>query len=207
MSEDDALTTLATRLEELAREVGEAGEQRARDHKDIAAAKTALAKWNARVEVEVIGPGLAMRRDIKNLRTEVLGLSAAAKGALDSGKAKAPLAPRWDNLDQDQEAEQLARLSEWVNGFLRVQYPGYRLTDCWANHREALWELGALHAEWLRIFGDPRGADLESMLWFHERWLAGTLGRLSRAITCTSFTSFDCQATRTDQRGRRTAGR
>jgi hypothetical protein len=39
------------------------------------------------------------------------------------------------------------------------------------------------------------------MLWFHERWLSGTLGRLSRAITCT----FECDAARDGRRGQRTA--
>src|SRR5262249_5364421 len=98
----------------------------------------------------------------------------------------APTGPRWDNLDQDHEAAQLARLREWVDGVLRVQYPDYKLADCWAAHREALWELGALHAEWQRIFGDQRGADLESMLWFHERWLPAPAGRLKRAISNTT---------------------
>jgi hypothetical protein len=205
MSAEEAITELATRFEELAVEVGGLREQLGQDRQDVAAAKTAVAQWNARLTTEGIGPTLAMRRDIKKLRedldqlcAEVAGLSAAVKSGLDGGKAKAPHGPRWDNLGQDQEVAQLARLREWVNGVLRVQYPGYQLTDCWANHREALWELGALHAEWQRIFGNPRGVDLESMLWFHERWLPGTIGRLNRVNTCNSF---ECNVTRSQARG------
>lgn len=56
------------------------------------------------------------------------------------------------------------------------------MPGCWEAHPAALWELGNLHAEWQRIYADPRGADLESALWFHERWLPGTIGRLNRAI-------------------------
>jgi hypothetical protein len=199
MSEDDAITTLAMRVEELCREVDEVRQQRDQDRQAIAAAKTAVAQWNARLQVEGIGPTLAMRRDIETLTQRVDALAATLGTAMDHGKLKAPAGPRWDNLDQAEEAAQLAQLREWVDGVLRVQYPGYQLTDCWANHREALWELGALHAEWVRIFGDPHGVDLEGMLWFHERWLPGTIGRLNRVNTCNGF---ECHVTRSQARGR-----
>lgn len=212
MSPDDAVTALAMRLEELAAEIDEVRQQRDQDTKDVAAARTALAQWNARLTAEGIGPTLAIRRDIKKLRqdldqlrAEVAGLSAALKRALDDGKAKAPRAPRWDNLDRDQEAVQLARLRGWVNGVLRRQYPGYILPDCWAAHREALWELGTLHAEWQRTYADPRGVDLDRAEWFHERWLPGTLSRLNKVITCRA--GFECQAAREGQRAQRPAYR
>lgn len=200
MSADEAITTLAMRLEELAREVDGVRQQRDQDRQDLAAAKTAVAQWNARLTVEGIGPTLAMRRDIKNLREQAEALAAT----LDQGKLKSPAGPRWDNLNPDQAAAQLAEVRDWVNGVLRIQYPEYKLPDCWSNHRAALWELGALHAEWRRGVDNPHGADLESMLWFHERWLPGTLGRLNKAITCTPF---DCRATRENHREQRTAGR
>jgi hypothetical protein len=212
MSEDDAVTALAMRLEELAAEVDEVRQQRDQDSKDVAAARTAVAQWNARLTTEGIGPTLMMRRDVKKLRedldqlrAELASLSAALKRAVDDGKAKAPQAPRWDNLSRDQEAAQLARLREWVNGTLRVQYPGYKLPDCWAAHREALWELGTLHAEWQRTYTAPRGTDLDRAEWFHERWLPGTLARLGKVITCRA--GFECQATRETQRDPRTAYR
>jgi hypothetical protein len=204
MSGDDAITTLAMRVEELTREVDGLREQRDQDRQDVAAAKTAVAQWNARLTTEGIGPTLAMRRDIKNLSERIDALAATLGTALDHGKLKAPTGPRWDNLDPDQEAAQLARLREWVDGVLRVQYPGYKLPDCWPAHREALWELGGLHAEWQRVFDDPRGASLESMLWFHERWLPGTLGRLDKAI---SNTNLGCPQHGYGATGRRAAGR
>jgi hypothetical protein len=95
----------------------------------------------------------------------------------------APHGPRWDNLDQDHEA---AQLREWVYRVLRVQHPGRKLPDCWPAHQETLWELGALHVEWQRIFDDPRGASLENMQCFHERRLPGTLSRLDKATSNTT---------------------
>jgi outer membrane murein-binding lipoprotein Lpp len=183
MSEPDAITTLAMKVEELVREAEEA-------RQDAAAAKSAVARWNARLEVEGIGPTLSLRRDIKNLNERANGLdakvdalAATVGAAMDQGKLKVPSGPRWDGLDQDQEAAQLGQLREWVNGVLLVQYPEYTFPGCWESHRVALWELGGLWAEWRRVFGDPCGVNLESMLWFHERWLPNTLGRLSKAIS------------------------
>lgn len=123
------------------------------------------------------------RREIGQLNEKVNGLAKAMAGALDNGKLKAPAAPRWDGLDREQLAAQLAQLRAWVNGVLLVQYPEYTVPTCWEGHRAALWELGNLAAEWTRIYADPRGADLEAALWFHERWLPGTIGRLNRAIS------------------------
>jgi hypothetical protein len=124
------------------------------------------------------------RKEIEQLREMVSGLAATVKSTLGVGKAKAPATPRWDNLDQAAEAAQLAQLGKWVNGVLRVQYPGYPLPGCWPGHREALWELGTLHAEWQRTYAGPRGVDLDRAEWFHERWLPGVLSRLNKAI-CT----------------------
>lgn len=122
------------------------------------------------------------RKEIDQLREMVSGLAATLKSVLDTGKAKAPAAPRWDHLDQAAEAAQLAQLGKWVNAVLRVQYPEYPLPDCWSAHRAALWELGTLCAEWNRTYGDPRGVDLDRAEWFHERWLPGALARLNKAI-------------------------
>jgi outer membrane murein-binding lipoprotein Lpp len=211
VSVEEEITELATRLEELTGEVDEVRQQRDQDRKDVAAARTAVAHWNARLTTEGVGPTLAIRREIKKLRedldqlrTEVARLSAAVKGALGGGKAKAPQGPRWDNLDQQQEATQLARLREWVDGVLRVQYPGYKLPDCWPGHREALWELGTLHAEWERTYADPRGVDLDRAEWFHERWLPGALARIDKAI---STKVYGCAEHGGDPTGRRAAGR
>lgn len=122
------------------------------------------------------------REGIEQLQEQVAGMAQTLASALDTGKLKAPPGPRWDGLDQDQEAAQLAQLRAWVNGVLLLQYPEYKFPDCWEGHRAAWWELGNLAAEWTRIYADPRGADLEAAMWFHERWLPGTIGRLNRAI-------------------------
>jgi hypothetical protein len=183
MSEDDAITALAMRVEELCREVDEVRQECDQARQAVAAAKIAVAQWNARLQVEGVGPTLAMRRDIKSLTERFDALAATLGTAMDQGKLKAPTGPRWDNLDEDQEAAQLAALREWVDGVLRVQYREYTFPDCWAGHRAALWELGGLHAEWKRVFGNPHGVNLESMLWFHERWLPGAFGRLNKAIS------------------------
>jgi hypothetical protein len=129
------------------------------------------------------------RKETELLRAEVVSLSAAVKGALDAGKARAPDAPRWDGLDQAAEAGQLAALAEWVDGVLRVQYPGYPLPACWPNHREALWELGTLHAEWQRAYPGHGGGDLDRAQWWHERWLPGALGRLRKSVTCNEYSA------------------
>lgn len=186
MKGDDPVTALAMRVEELAREVDEARQQRAQDHQDAAAAKADVARWNARVEVEVIGPVVSMRTAIKKLREDLDAMSATLGTALDRGKLKAPVAPDWDSLDKDQRAAQLAALRDWVNRVLLGRYPEYTFPGCWEHHPAALWELGNLRAEWQRIYCGPRGADLgadlEAALWFHERWLPGTLSRLNKAI-------------------------
>jgi hypothetical protein len=159
----------------------------------VAELKATVAAWDARLEREGIGATLVVRLEIKQLREKVAELAAGLAAALDTGKLKDPPAPRWDGLESAEEAAQLAALRAWVGSFLAVQYPGYRLPACWLAHREALWELGTLHAEWQRVNGDPRGADLAGALWFHERWLPGVLGRLARSIPCDEA---GCQARR-----------
>ena len=143
-----------------------------------------VTRWDARLQREGIGGTLMLRLEIKKLREQVVTLSAGLANALASGKLKIPVAPRWDDLDPASETAQIDALQAWVDEFLAVQYPGYRLASCWAAHREALWELGTLYAEWQRINNDPAGTDLAGALWFHERWLPGALSRLGRSITC-----------------------
>jgi hypothetical protein len=175
MSESEAVAALAVQLDELRQQLDEA-------RQDAAAAKATVAQWNARLETEGVGATLMMRRDFKKLGEKVDGLATTLADALDRGKLKTPPAPRWDDLDQEQEAGQLAALRQWVNGLLLAHYPEYTLPGCWEAHRTALWELGNLCAEWQRVYADPRGVDLEAALWFHERWLPGAVGRINRAI-------------------------
>jgi len=170
VGEHEAIDALAERVDELSKRV-------------VAVAAT-VTQWDARLERGGIGATFLVRLEVKKLREEVAGLAAALSDALDTGKLKDPPAPRWDQPGPGEDGGQLAVLQSWVDGFLTVQYPGYRLPACWPAHREALWELGNLHAEWQRVYGDPRGADLAGALWFHERWLPGVLARLARSIPC-----------------------
>ena len=127
------------------------------------------------------------RKEVELLRAEVVSLSTTVKSLRGGSEVKTPSAPRWDGLDQAAEAVQLAELREWVDGVLRVQYPDYALVSCWPNHREALWELGTLHAEWQRTYAEPPSIDLDRAQWWHERWLPGAINRLGKSITCNEF--------------------
>lgn len=151
----------------------------------VADLRTTVSTWTARLDRET-GSGLMVRLDIKRLREQVERLAADLAAALDTGTLKAPAAPRWAGLDDGEEVRQLHALRDWAGSVLAVQYPGYLrgLPPCWPGHREALWELGNLRAEWQRIYADPRGADLAAALWWHERWLPGVLTRLKNSIPC-----------------------
>jgi hypothetical protein len=104
----------------------------------------------------------------------------------------AQAAPMWAGLSQEDYAEQLGRLAEFVDGHLRLAYPSYWgeiLRDCWPGHTEALWELGNLSAEWHRIYDRSRPS-LDGALTWHDRWMPGVRARLQpvmrgcRAVHC-----------------------
>lgn len=116
MGEYDAVSA-SRRFAVLAKQIADLTQQREEDRQQLAQA----------------------REEVEQLREMVSGLSATVKSVLDGGKAKAPAAPRWDGLDQAEGAAHLAALRKWVDGVLRVQYPGYPLPDCWPAHLEALW--------------------------------------------------------------------
>ena len=61
---------------------------------------------------------------------------------------------------------------------LRQQYRGYELRDCWPSHIHAIWELSALAAEWHHVYGSKR-PDLGRALEFYDRWLPGTMRRVT----------------------------
>jgi len=45
---------------------------------------------------------------------------------------------------EDAYTEELARLTDWVEGFLLPNYGEGLLRRCWPAHMRAIWELGAL---------------------------------------------------------------
>jgi hypothetical protein len=163
MTEPDPLAALAAQIEEL----------RGR----LLRAEGGIGQVRARLETES-GQVLPLLVEVKHLR-EALG------DALDKNQLAPPPAPWWC-VDRAEGEKMLEALRQWVETFLRRHYPGYmtRLPRCWANHPEAVWELGNLQAEHQRIYADPDNRDLAGALTWHDRWLPGVLGRLDAAIKC-----------------------
>ncbi len=64
---------------------------------------------------------------------------------------------------------------------LRQHYGGYELRECWPSHIHAVWELSTLAAEWHHTYGGTH-PDLARALEFYDRWLPGTMRRIT-AIT------------------------
>jgi hypothetical protein len=61
---------------------------------------------------------------------------------------------------------------------LRQHYSGYELRDCWPSHIHAVWELSTLAAAWHHAYGGQR-PDLARALEFYDRWLPGTMRRIT----------------------------
>ena len=137
-----------------------------------------LAQLAARMETE--GPGAGMLALVK-----VKDLAARLDEAIEKRRLKPPPAPWWI-VDDAEAREMFTALHAWVERFLRPQYPGYlrHLRPCWPNHREAVWELSTLRAEWDRIYGDEENRDLQGALGWHDRFLPDVLARLAVAIRC-----------------------
>jgi hypothetical protein len=134
MSAEEAITELATRFEELAAEVDQIRQQRDQDSKDVAAARTAVAQWNARLQVKA--SALPSRCGSISRSCARTWTSSAPRSSASQPQSRArarrrqgqgPQGPRWDNLDQDQEAAQLAGLRDWVNAFSGSSIPA---TSC-----------------------------------------------------------------------------
>src|SRR5690348_17312187 len=126
------------------------------------------------------------------LRLEVKQQGDRLEEAIEKRRLKPPPAPWWQ-VDEAEGRTMMAELADWVDTFLRRNYPGYlaRIPECWGFHGEAIWELSTLRAEWTRIYGDEDNRDLQGALAWHDRLLPGVLGRLAEVIRCTPGT---CQA-------------
>jgi hypothetical protein len=134
----------------------------------------------------------SVTKDITSVHLRLKKLARTLDDALGTGKVKPPQAPYLADLPDDEFAQEIGELRDWVNGFLRPNYQGYELRDCWINHLEALWELDTLRAEWRRVYSDPDNRALEDAIRFHDRLLPGVLARLATSIKCTP--GGDCQA-------------
>jgi hypothetical protein len=113
-----------------------------------------------------------------NLAARFEDLAQTVAGALDAAASRGPAAPYWIGLDRDTYHARLADLRHWADTVLRQHYGGYELRDCWPRHIHAIWELSTLAAEWHRIYGGTR-PDLARALEFHDRWLPGTMRRIT----------------------------
>jgi hypothetical protein len=120
-------------------------------------------------------------RDDVDLVARFEELAGTVATALDAVTPRGPAAPSWIGLDRDTYHARLAELRRWADTVLRQHYGGYELRDCWPRHIHAVWELSTLAAEWHRTYGGQR-PDLARALEFYDRWLPGTMRRIS-AIT------------------------
>jgi hypothetical protein len=113
-----------------------------------------------------------------NLAARFEGLAQTVADVLEDAAPHGPAAPCWIGLDPDAYHARLAELRWWVDTVLRQHYGGYELADCWPRHIHVIWELSTLAAQWHRTYQRAR-PDLALALEFHDRWLPGTMRRIT----------------------------
>jgi hypothetical protein len=113
----------------------------------------------------------------RNLAAELGDLAALVTETLDT-RPHGPAAPYWIGLSPEDRAARLAELRQWADTILRREYGGYPLPACWASHPHAIWELSTLAAEWQRTY-NRKSPDLNRALEFNDRWLPGTMRRIT----------------------------
>jgi hypothetical protein len=118
-----------------------------------------------------------LRADL-NLADRFEDLAQTVADALDTAAPRGPAAPYWIGLDRDTYHARLAGLRRWADTVLRQHYGGYELPDCWPRHIHVIWELSTLAAEWHRTYGGTY-PDLARALEFYDRWLPGTMRRIT----------------------------
>ena len=115
-----------------------------------------------------------------NLAARFEELVGTVAGALDAAVPRGPAAPSWIGLDRDTYTARLTDLQRWADTVLRQHYGGYPLPECWPRHIHAVWELSTLSAEWHRTYTGPGpGPDLARAQEFYDRWLPGTMRRIT----------------------------
>jgi hypothetical protein len=114
----------------------------------------------------------------QNLAARFEDLAQTVADALEAAAPRGPAAPSWIGLDRDTYHAQLADLRQWADTVLRQHYGGYELSECWSRHIHAVWELSTLAAEWHHTYTGTR-PDLARALEFHDRWLPGTMRRIT----------------------------
>jgi hypothetical protein len=137
----------------------------------VAALRGQIAQINQRLD-------RAGLHDELNLAARFEDLTQTVADALDAAAPRGPAAPYWIGLDRQAYTVQLAELRRWVDTVLCQHYSGYELRDCWPRHIHAIWELSTLAAEWHHAYGGTR-PDLARALEFYDRWLPGTMRRIT----------------------------
>jgi hypothetical protein len=97
-----------------------------------------------------------------NLAARFEDLAQTVADTLDTAVPRGPAAPYWIGLDRDTYHAQLADLRRWTDTVLRQHYGGYELRECWPHH----------------IYAGTR-PDLARALEFYDRWLPGTMRRIT----------------------------
>ena len=103
---------------------------------------------------------------------------------LDEEDDATPSAWCWLTMTKQQHDEKFAELRDWVETVLRPQYASYvrdHIKRCWANHREARWELAYLYQLWSQAYLANRSAPRDAADW-HDRWLQGAIRRLTEVM-------------------------
>ncbi len=158
---------------------GPAGEPSARAlGESLAALAAQVADLRGKIHAITAQLDQAGLRGDLDLAARFEDLAKTVADALEVAAPRSPTAPYWIGLDHDTYQAQLGDLRRWTDTVLRKQYSGYELSDCWLRHTHAIWELSTLAAQWHHTYREPR-PDLARALEFHDRWLPGTMRRIT----------------------------
>jgi hypothetical protein len=140
----------------------------------VADLRSIVTKWDARLQTLGLDGSLDLTAKLAEL------------AELVSAEIEANTAPYWLEYSDDEYAEALAELAEWVSNVLVPNYDTSGLKACWANHPPVVWELSTLRAEWERIYNRKSPLLAAALTWL-DRWLPGAMRRVA-AVTkdCTA---------------------
>jgi hypothetical protein len=140
----------------------------------VADLRSTVTAWDARLQTLGLDGSL-------NLTAKLAELAELVEEEVTSAAA-----PYWLDYSDEEYAEALSELAEWVSGVLLPNYEPPEVRPCWANHPHAVWELSTLAAEWRRIY-DRKLPLLGPALTWHDRWLPDVCRRLASVMKdCTA---------------------
>jgi hypothetical protein len=135
----------------------------------VADLRSIVTSWDARLQTLGLDGSL-------NLTAELARLAE-----LVSDEVEGQMAPYWLEYSDEEYAEALAELAEWVTNVLVPNYGTPGLKPCWRNHPPAVWELSTMRAEWERIYNRKSPLLAAALTWL-DRWLPGAMRRVA-AVT------------------------